>query len=124
MTVLLTPLMSCSARLPVYALFVGTFFVQYKALVVLSLYVLGVLLALGLAKLFSGTILKGDQSLFVIELPPYRVPQRKALWRSTWDKRKRVYKKSGHLYICWISPYLAFCYIGPSGPMLTWIIAF
>ena len=69
LTVLLTPLMSCSARLPVYALFVGTFFVQYKALVVLSLYVLGVLLALGLAKLFSVTILKGDHSLFVIELP-------------------------------------------------------
>jgi ferrous iron transport protein B len=115
LTVLLTPLMSCSARLPVYALFVGTFFVQYKALVVLSLYVLGVLLALGLAKLFTVTILKGDHSLFVIELPPYRVPQRKALWRSTWDKGKGFIKKAGTFIFAGSVLIWLFAYLGPSG---------
>lgn len=115
LTVLLTPLMSCSARLPVYALFVGTFFVQYKALVVLSLYVLGVLLALGLAKLFTVTILKGDHSLFVIELPPYRVPQRKALWRSTWDKGKGFIRKAGTFIFAGSVLIWLFAYLGPGG---------
>ena len=115
LTVLLTPLMSCSARLPVYALFVGTFFVQYKALVVLSLYVLGVLLALVLAKLFSSTILKGDNSLFVIELPPYRLPQGKALWRSTWDKGKGFIKKAGTFIFAGSVLIWLFAYLGPGG---------
>ena len=115
LTVLLTPLMSCSARLPVYALFVGAFFVQYKALVVLSLYVLGIVLALGLSKLFSSTILKGDHSLFVIELPPYRVPQRKALWRSTWDKGKGFIRKAGTFIFAGSVIIWLFAYIGPSG---------
>ena len=80
--------MSCSARLPVYALFVGAFFVGHKALVVLSLYVLGIVVALVLAKIFTKTLLKSETSLFVIELPPYRLPQVQSLWRSTWDKGK------------------------------------
>ncbi|MBP3039645.1 ferrous iron transport protein B [Bacillaceae bacterium Marseille-Q3522] len=95
LTILLNPFMSCSARLPVYALFVGAFFAKNKALVVLSLYVLGILLALAFANLFSKTILKGDSSVFVIELPPYRFPQFQSLWRSTWDKGKGFVKKAG-----------------------------
>lgn len=66
LTILLTPLMSCSARLPVYALFVGAFFTKYQAIVVFSLYVLGIVVALTLAKIFSSTILKGEFSLFVV----------------------------------------------------------
>lgn len=115
LTTLLTPLMSCSARLPVYALFVGAFFVQYQALVVLSLYVLGIVMAFLLAKLFSSTILKGETSVFVVELPPYRVPQFKALLRNTWDKGKGFIRKAGTFIfggsvIIWL-----LSYAGPSG---------
>jgi len=94
-TILLTPLMSCSARLPVYALFAGVFFGKNQALVVLSLYTMGVVLALVLAKLFSKTMLKSEASVFVIELPPYRVPHLGTLAKSTWDKGKGFIKKAG-----------------------------
>lgn len=115
LTTLLTPLMSCSARLPVYALFVGAFFVKNKALVVLSLYVLGIVLALLLAKLFSKTILKGENSLFVIELPPYRLPQGQALWRSTWEKGKGFIKKAGTFIFAGSVLIWLLSYMGPSG---------
>ncbi|MDN3018968.1 ferrous iron transport protein B [Paenibacillus sp. BSR1-1] len=95
LTILLTPLMSCSARLPVYALFVGAFFVKYQALVVLSLYVLGIVVAMIVARVFSFLLLKGEKSVFVIELPPYRVPQALTLWRSTWEKGKGFIRKAG-----------------------------
>ncbi len=115
LTTLLTPLMSCSARLPVYALFVGMFFVQYKAVVVLSLYVLGIVIALILAKIFSKTILKGETSLFVIELPPYRFPQLKSLWLSTWDKGKGFIKKAGTFIFAGSVLIWLLSYIGPGG---------
>lgn len=115
MTILLTPLMSCSARLPVYALFVGAFFVQHKALVVLSLYVLGVAVALILAKLFSKTLLKSETSIFVIELPPYRLPQARALWRSTWDKGKGFVKKAGTFIFAGSVLIWLLAYAGPDG---------
>lgn len=95
LTILLTPLMSCSARLSVYSLFVGTFFNKYQSVVVFSLYVLGILVALGLAKLFSTTLFREEKSLFIIELPPYRMPQGRALLLGTWDKGKGFIKKAG-----------------------------
>ncbi|MBT2684768.1 ferrous iron transport protein B [Bacillus sp. ISL-37] len=115
MTILLTPLMSCSARLPVYALFVGAFFVEQKAAVVLSLYVLGVVIALILAKVFSKTLLKGETSVFVIELPPYRLPQARALWRSTWDKGKGFVKKAGTFIFAGSVLIWLLAYAGPEG---------
>ncbi|WP_313799162.1 ferrous iron transport protein B [Cytobacillus sp.] len=115
LTILLTPLMSCSARLPVYALFVGAFFVQQKAVIVLSLYILGIAVALVLAKLFSATILKGETSFFVIELPPYRLPQFLALWRSTWDKGKGFIKKAGTFIFAGSVFIWLLSYIGPGG---------
>ncbi|WP_053361777.1 ferrous iron transport protein B [Bacillus sp. FJAT-27251] len=115
LTILLTPLMSCSARLPVYALFVGMFFLEHKALVVLSLYVLGVAIALILAKLLSKTILRGQTSLFVIELPPYRLPRMKALWRSTWDKGKGFIKKAGTFIFAGSVLIWLLSYTGPGG---------
>ncbi|RSD29475.1 ferrous iron transport protein B [Mesobacillus subterraneus] len=115
MTILLTPLMSCSARLPVYALFVGAFFLGNKALVVLSLYVLGVVAALILAKVFSKTLLKGETSVFVIELPPYRLPQARALWRSTWDKGKGFIKKAGTFIFAGSVLIWLLSYAGPEG---------
>jgi ferrous iron transport protein B len=115
MTILLTPLMSCSARLPVYALFVGAFFVGHKALVVLSLYVLGIVVALILAKIFTKTLLKSETSLFVIELPPYRLPQVQSLWRSTWDKGKGFVRKAGTFIFAGSVFIWLLSYAGPNG---------
>ncbi|MBB6671395.1 ferrous iron transport protein B [Cohnella nanjingensis] len=95
LTILLTPLMSCSARLSVYSLFVGVFFQSHKAIIVFSLYVLGVVVALALAKLFSRTLARNEASMFVVELPPYRIPQWKTLARSTWEKGKGFVRKAG-----------------------------
>jgi ferrous iron transport protein B len=115
MTILLTPLMSCSARLPVYALFVGAFFVGNKALIVLSLYVLGVVVALILAKIFTKTLLKSETSLFVIELPPYRLPQAQSLLRSTWDKGKGFIRKAGTFIFAGSVFIWLLSYVGPTG---------
>ncbi|KJE26267.1 ferrous iron transport protein B [Geobacillus kaustophilus] len=115
MTILALPFMSCSARLPVYALFAGTFFARQQALVVFSLYVLGIAVALGLAKLFSSTVLKNESSLFVIELPPYRVPQALTLWRSTWEKGKGFIRKAGTFIFGGSVAIWLLTYIGPHG---------
>ncbi|WHY78864.1 ferrous iron transport protein B [Neobacillus sp. WH10] len=115
LTILLTPLMSCSARLPVYALFVGAFFAGNKAFVVLSLYVLGIVVALILAKIFSTTLLKSETSLFVIELPPYRLPQFQSLWRSTWDKGKGFIRKAGTFIFAGSVFIWLLSYAGPNG---------
>ncbi|MFD4703773.1 ferrous iron transport protein B [Gottfriedia sp. NPDC058432] len=115
LTILLTPLMSCSARLPVYALFVGAFFAKNQAIVVFSLYILGIVVALILAKVFSSTILKGEFSLFVVELPPYRMPQGKALFRSTWDKGKGFIRKAGTFIFGGSVAIWLLSYMGPSG---------
>ncbi|AWO75939.1 ferrous iron transport protein B [Geobacillus thermoleovorans] len=115
LTILALPFMSCSARLPVYALFAGTFFVREQALVVFSLYVLGIVVALGLAKLFSSTLLKNESSLFVIELPPYRVPQALTLWRSTWEKGKGFVRKAGTFIFGGSVAIWLLTYIGPHG---------
>lgn len=115
LTILLTPLMSCSARLPVYALFVGAFFAGHKALIVLSLYVLGIVVALMMAKLFSSTLLKSETSLFVIELPPYRMPQFQSLWRSTWDKGKGFVRKAGTFIFAGSVFIWLLSYAGPDG---------
>ncbi|KAB2333309.1 ferrous iron transport protein B [Cytobacillus depressus] len=115
LTIIISPLMSCSARLTVYSLFVGAFFKQNQALIVLSLYLLGIILALTLAKIFSSTILKQTSSFFVIELPPYRIPQLKTLLQSTWEKGKGFIRKAGTFIfggsvIIWL-----LTYVGPSG---------
>ncbi|BAU29383.1 ferrous iron transport protein B [Aneurinibacillus soli] len=115
LTILLTPLMSCSARLPVYSLFVGMFFVHNQALVVLSMYVLGVVVALLLAKLFSSTLLKQEGSMFVVELPPYRFPQWRTLLRSTWEKGKGFVKKAGTLIFGGSVAIWFLSYAGPGG---------
>lgn len=115
LTIILSPLMSCSARLSVYSLFVGIFFKSNQALIVLSLYVMGIVIALLLAKLFSSTILKQQESMFVVELPPYRIPQWKTLVRSTWEKGKGFVRKAGTFIfggsvIIWL-----LSYTGPGG---------
>ncbi|TJY39618.1 ferrous iron transport protein B [Cohnella pontilimi] len=113
LTILLTPLMSCSARLSVYSLFVGTFFQSHQALIVLSLYVLGVVVALILAKLFSYTLAKEEESMFIVEMPPYRIPQWRTLSRSTWEKGKGFVRKAGTFIfggsvVIWLMGYSGF----------------
>src|SRR5690606_21364442 len=115
LTILLTPLMSCSARLPVYALFVGAFFVSNQAAVVLSLYVLGIIMAFIIGKIFSATVLKSETSVFVIELPPYRMPQFQTLARSTWDKGKGFIRKAGTFIFAGSVIIWLLTYAGPSG---------
>lgn len=94
-TILLSPFMSCSARLAVYALFVSIFFTKYQSLVVFSLYILGIILAIMLGFVFKRFLLKEEESLFAIELPPYRIPMVRSLLLSTWDKGKNFIKKAG-----------------------------
>ena len=94
-TILIAPFMSCSARLPVYALFAGVFFKENQALIVLSLYVIGIVVALLVSLVLSKTVLKNDTSVFIVELPPYRLPSTKTLWRSTWEKGKGFVRKAG-----------------------------
>ncbi|WP_088810500.1 MULTISPECIES: ferrous iron transport protein B [unclassified Listeria] len=115
LTILITPFMSCSARLPVYALFVGVFFAQYQALVVLSLYVIGIVMALLMTKILSKTLLKNDNSVFVVELPPYRFPSFKTLWRSTWEKGKGFLKKAGTFIFAGSVIIWLLNYAGPGG---------
>ncbi|WP_214829180.1 ferrous iron transport protein B [Exiguobacterium algae] len=95
-TIFISPFMSCSARLPIYAVFAASFFASNQALVVLSLYILGIVLALLAAKLFTNVLAAEDKhSLFIVEQPPYRVPQGLTLWRSTWQKAKGFVRKAG-----------------------------
>ncbi|WP_438449278.1 ferrous iron transport protein B [Gorillibacterium sp. sgz5001074] len=115
LTTLLLPLMSCSARLPVYSVFVAAFFVGQQALVVLSLYVLGIVVALALAKLFTKTLLRHEESMFIVELPPYRVPQFQALFRNTWEKGKGFVKKAGTMIFGGSVAIWLLGYMGPGG---------
>lgn len=115
LTMLLVPLMSCSARLPVYALFAGIFFAKSQAIVVLSLYVLGIVLALLLAKLFSLFMFKDTKSFFMVELPPYRMPQTVTLFRSTWEKGKGFLRKAGTFILGGSVMIWLLTYFGPGG---------
>lgn len=94
-TMLINPLMSCSARLPIYLVLVGAFFPNNGSLVLLSIYAVGILLAVLMARLFSKFLVKGDDTPFVMELPPYRMPTMKAIFRHTWEKGAQYLKKMG-----------------------------
>lgn len=94
-TILINPLMSCSARLPIYLLLVGVFFPHHASLVLLSIYSLGIILAVVMARLFSRFLVKGDDTPFVMELPPYRMPTSKAIFRHTWEKGTQYLRKMG-----------------------------
>ncbi len=94
-TMLIVPLMSCSARLPVYIIIIGAFFPDHAATVLFSLYLLGIVMSVLMAKLFSRFVVKGDSSPFVMELPPYRMPSGKSVFRHTWEKGRQYLKKMG-----------------------------
>ena len=94
-TMLVNPLMSCSARLPIYLVLVGAFFPKIGSLVLLGIYATGILLAVLMARLFSRFLVKGDDTPFVMELPPYRIPTAKTIFRHTWEKGAEYLKKMG-----------------------------
>lgn len=98
-TMLILPLMSCSARLPIYIMITGVFFAKYQSLVLLLLYAIGIMLSVLMARIFSTILVKGDDTPFVMELPPYRMPTSKAITRHTWEKGKQYIKKMGGIIL-------------------------
>ncbi|WNY23249.1 Fe(2+) transporter FeoB [Methanimicrococcus hongohii] len=94
-TIFITPFMSCGARLPIYALFVGVFFTAYYGLTMLFLYVLGILVAIASAWLLKKTIFKGPSSPFIMELPPYRFPDLYTYAKHIWEKTRGFVIRAG-----------------------------
>ena len=94
-TILVTPFISCSARLPVMVLFAGAFFPEHAPLVLIALYLLGIVVAIITARLLRLTKFKKDETPFVMELPPYRWPTLNATMRHMWDKCAQYIKKIG-----------------------------
>ena len=95
LTILINPLMSCSARLPVYVLVAGAFFGAHAGNVIFSLYGLGVVLAILIGRLFRKTIFRGESEPFVMELPPYRIPTLKSVVIHMWERAFIFLKKMG-----------------------------
>lgn len=98
-TILITPFMSCSARLPVYVLFAGAFFPKYSATVLIGLYLLGIAVAALTARLLRRTKFKVDETPFVMELPPYRMPTLRSTLKHMWDKCAQYLRKIGSVVL-------------------------
>ena len=98
-TMLINPLMSCSARLPVYILLIGAFFPKYGGWVLFGLYITGILLAILMSRIFKKFLVKGEDLPFVMELPPYRMPTVKAMFRHMWDKTSQYLRKMGGIIL-------------------------
>ncbi len=119
-TMLILPFMSCSARLPIYIMMTGTFFaLEYRSLVMISLYAVGILMAVIVSRIFSQFVIKGEDTPFVMELPPYRMPTAKAIGRHTWEKGKEYLKKMGGIIlvasvIVWALGYFGTMGVAPS----------
>ena len=119
-TMLVLPMMSCSARLPIYIMITGAFFAtQYQSLVMVSLYLIGIVLSVVMARILSTWVIKGEDTPFVMELPPYRFPTTKAIIRHTWEKGKQYLKKMGGVIlvasiIVWALGYFGTMGVAPS----------
>ena len=115
-TMLVLPMMSCSARLPIYIMITGAFFtVRYQSLVMVSLYLVGIVLSVVVARILSTWVIKGEDTPFVMELPPYRFPTAKAIFRHTWEKGKQYLKKMGGVILVASIIVWAMGYFSPSG---------
>ena len=115
-TMLVLPMMSCSARLPIYIMITGAFFsVRYQSLVMVSLYLVGIVLSVIVARILSTWVIKGEDTPFVMELPPYRFPTAKAIFRHTWEKGKQYLKKMGGVILVASIIVWALGYFSPSG---------
>ena len=98
-TILVNPFMSCSARLPVYLLLVGAFFDSYRGTILFLIYLFGIMVAVITAKLLRATVLKGENTPFVMELPQYRIPTMRSVWIHMWDKSSQYLKKIGSVIL-------------------------
>jgi ferrous iron transport protein B len=110
-TILVNPLMSCTARLPVYALFTAAFFAANQGTVTFSLYLLGIILAVAMAKLFRRFLFPGESEPFVMELPPYRLPTLKGTFIHMWERGSMFLRKAGTVILAgsvviWVLSYL------------------
>jgi ferrous iron transport protein B len=115
-TMLVLPFMSCSARLPIYIMITGTFFAaQWRSWVMISLYAVGIIMAVIVSKILSKFVIKGEDTPFVMELPPYRWPTAKACGRHTWEKGKEYLKKMGGVILVASIIVWALGYFGPMG---------
>ena len=115
-TMLVLPFMSCSARLPIYIMITGLFFApQWRSWVMISLYLVGILMAVVVSKVLSKFVIKGEDTPFVMELPPYRWPTWKATMRHTWEKGKEYLKKMGGIILVASIIVWALGYFGPMG---------
>lgn len=99
LTMLVNPLMSCSARLPVYMLFIGIFFNKYAGFAMFGLYLTGIILAIIMARLMKRFLIKGEDVPFVMELPPYRIPTLKSILRHMWEKASQYLRKMGGIIL-------------------------
>jgi ferrous iron transport protein B len=95
LTILITPFMSCSAKLPVYIVLAGAFFGARAGIVIFGIYLAGIILSIVTGRLFRSTLLRGADAPFVMELPPYRAPMIKSLLIHMWDRSKIFLKKMG-----------------------------
>lgn len=95
LTILVNPLMSCSARLPIYVLFAGAFFPTNQGLVIFSLYILGIILAVIVARILKGIFFKGETAPLIMELPPYRLPTIKGVLIHMWERSSIFLRKAG-----------------------------
>jgi ferrous iron transport protein B len=109
LTILVNPLMSCSARLPIYTLFAGAFFADNQGWVVFSLYLLGIVLAVIVARIFKDLFFKSEVSPLIMELPPYRMPTVKGVLIHMWERGSLFLKKAGTIIF--------------AGVVLIWLLA-
>lgn len=93
--ILINPFMSCGAKIPIYMLFIAAFFPDNGGVVLFSIYLLGIVMALVMGKVFSKTLFKGESSDFIMELPPYRMPSLTSVLRNMWDKVWDFLKRAG-----------------------------
>jgi ferrous iron transport protein B len=109
LTILVNPLMSCSARLPIYTLFAGAFFAEHQGWVVFSLYLLGIILAVVVARIFKSIFFRGEVAPLIMELPPYRLPTLKGIIIHMWERSSLFLRKAGTIIL--------------AGVMLIWLLA-
>ena len=96
---MLVPFMSCTARLPIYAIFIGAFFAENQGTMLLAIYLLGIVVALIVAAILKRTIFKGLSTPFVMELPTYKIPSIKGILLHTWEKVKGFLRKAGTIIL-------------------------
>ena len=99
LAMMLVPFMSCTARAPIYAVFVAAFFTQYQGIMVTLMYVIGIIVALVVAAILKRTLFKGMSAPFVMELPTYKIPSLKGVLLHTWEKVKGFLKKAGTIIL-------------------------